>query len=251
VTFGTGEAGKLPWENDTFDDAVSGLVLNLVPDPRKMLSEMTRVTRRVGKWRSTCGIMLGGMEMMRHFWDAAIAVSPDDSKLDQAERFPICQPEPLEALFTDTGLKRFRPGPSKFRPFKNFNDYCCRFSVSRELRRLIWHPSTTKSEKKSERVCRPGCVRQWTEQYHCAQEHGRFRELWHRNRNGQLLCDRDQEPQQAQRAKAELAHEFLNKCLGPEGCPEFRGSGNSRGITYAAHRSIDPTSRISSFSVLT
>ena len=65
------------------------------------------------------------------------------------------------------------------------------------------------------------------------------------------LCDRVQEPQQVQRAKAELTREFLNECLGPEGCPEFRGSGNSRGITYAAHCSIDPTSRISSFSVLT
>ena len=80
---------------------------------------------------------------------------------------------------------------------------------------------------------------------------GRSREPRHRNRNGRRLCDRDQELQQAQRAKAELAREFLNECLGPEGSPEFRDSGNSRGMTYAAHRSIAPTSRISSFSVLT
>jgi len=43
--------------------------------------------------------------MMRHFWDAVIAVSPNDGELDQAERFPLCQPGPLLALFERTGLK--------------------------------------------------------------------------------------------------------------------------------------------------
>ena len=82
-------------------------------------------------------------------WDAAIAVSPD-SKLDQAERFPICQPEPLEALFTDTGLKavwsRSIEVPTVF---KNFDDYWIPFlgkqgsaptylaSVNEEIREKI------------------------------------------------------------------------------------------------------------------
>ena len=62
--------------------------------------------------------------MMHHFWDAAIAVSPEDSKLDQAERFPICQPEPLKALFNDTGLKavsaRSIETPTVFKDFDNY-----------------------------------------------------------------------------------------------------------------------------------
>ena len=150
VTFGTGEAGKLPWENDTFDAAVSGLVLNFVPDPRKMLSEMTRVTRPGGKVAAYVWDYAGGMEMMRHFWDAAIAVSPDDSKLDQAERFPNCQPEPLEALFTDTGLKAVSSRSIEIPTvFKNFDDYWIPFvgkqgaaptylaSVNEEIREKI------------------------------------------------------------------------------------------------------------------
>lgn len=61
---------------------------------------------------------------MRHFWDAAIAVSPGDSKLDQAERFPICQPEPLKALFNDTGLKAVSSRSIEIPTvFKNFDDY--------------------------------------------------------------------------------------------------------------------------------
>lgn len=65
-----------------------------------------------------------GMVMMRHFWDAVIMVIPHDSKLDQAERFPICQPEPLQALFRDIGLTAVSclaiDIPTVFRDFEDF-----------------------------------------------------------------------------------------------------------------------------------
>ena len=150
MTFDTGDAAKLPWENDTFDAAVSGLVLNFVPDPEKMLSEMVRVTRPSGKVAAYVWDYAGSMEMMRHFWDAAIAVSPGDSKLDQAERFPICRPELLEALFTDTGLKAVSSRSIEIPTvFKNFDDYWLPFlgkqgaaptysaSVNEEIREKI------------------------------------------------------------------------------------------------------------------
>jgi SAM-dependent methyltransferase len=124
VTFGIADATALPWINDTFDATMSGLVLNFVPDHCAMATEMTRVTRSGGKVAAYVWDYGRGMEMMRHFWDAAIAVSPNDSKLDQAERFPICQPEPLEALFRDIGLRavscRAIDIPTVFR---NFDDY--------------------------------------------------------------------------------------------------------------------------------
>jgi hypothetical protein len=64
------------------------------------------------------------MQMMRHFWDAAIAVSPDDAKLDQAERFPLCQPGPLEALFEQTGLKSVTVRTIDIPTvFQDFDDY--------------------------------------------------------------------------------------------------------------------------------
>jgi trans-aconitate methyltransferase len=124
VTFHTADAAALPWDADTFDATVSGLVLNFVPDHRSVAREMARVTKPEGKVAAYVWDYGQGMEMMRHFWDAAIAVSPGDSKLDQAERFPICQPEPLQALFRDIGLKsiscRAIDIPTVFR---NFDDY--------------------------------------------------------------------------------------------------------------------------------
>jgi trans-aconitate methyltransferase len=124
VTFSTADATALPWDTDTFDVTVSGLVLNFVPDHKGMTSEMARVTKPGGKVATYVWDYGRGMEMMRQFWDAAIAVSPNDSKLDQAERFPICQPEPLQALFRDIGLRavscRAIDIPAVFR---NFDDY--------------------------------------------------------------------------------------------------------------------------------
>ena len=48
--FETGDAQALPVESDSFDVAVSGLVLNFVPQPDQMISEMKRAVR--SDWKS-------------------------------------------------------------------------------------------------------------------------------------------------------------------------------------------------------
>ncbi len=102
--FQVGDALALPVDATSCDVAVSGLVLNFVTDPAAMVREMMRVTKPGGRVAAYVWDYAGGMAMMRHFWDAAIAVSPQDAKLDQAERFPLCQPEPLAKLWQDIGL---------------------------------------------------------------------------------------------------------------------------------------------------
>ena len=67
---------SLTLDADTFDVTVSGLVSNFVPDHKAMASERARVTRPGGKVAAYVWDYGRGMEMMRHFWDAAIAVSP-------------------------------------------------------------------------------------------------------------------------------------------------------------------------------
>ena len=103
--FVTGDATRLPWEAGAFDLTVSGLVLNFVRDHAAMAREMARVTKPGGRVCLYVWDYAGGMQMIRHFWDAVIAVSPGAAKLDQADRFPICQPEPLRALFEGAGLR--------------------------------------------------------------------------------------------------------------------------------------------------
>lgn len=125
--FEAGDATRLPWNSDVCDVTVSGLVLNFVRNHDAMVREMARVTKPGGTVAAYVWDYAEGMQMMRLFWDAAKTVSPQDAALDQAERFPICQPEPLQALFTNASLKSVTVYAIDFPTvFQNFDDY--------------WHP---------------------------------------------------------------------------------------------------------------
>jgi SAM-dependent methyltransferase len=114
----------LPWDSDVFDVTVSGLVVNFVRDHESMTREMARVTKPGGSVAAYVWDYAGGMQMIRHFWDAVIAVSPNDAKLDQAERFPLCQPQPLQALFERTELKSVAVRAIDIPTvFQDFDDY--------------------------------------------------------------------------------------------------------------------------------
>jgi SAM-dependent methyltransferase len=120
----TGDAQALPFDDASFDAAVSGLVLNFVPDKPRMVSEMKRVVRRGG----TVGVYVwdyaGEMQMMRRFWDAAIALDPKAAELDEGPRFPVCRAEALQALLQDAGLDRVEARaidvPTVFTSFDDF-----------------------------------------------------------------------------------------------------------------------------------
>ena len=122
--FESGDATHLPWDAAVCDLTVSGLVLNFVPDHDSMVREMARVTRPGGVVAAYVWDYAGGMQMMRHFWDAVVAVSPQDARLDEADRFPLCQPGPLQALFEKTGLKSVTVRAINIPTvFQNFDDY--------------------------------------------------------------------------------------------------------------------------------
>jgi trans-aconitate methyltransferase len=122
--FEVGDATAMHWDSATFDVTVSALTLNFVPDQEKMAREMVRVTKPNGTVAAYVWDYAGGMQMICHFWDAAIEVSPNDAKLKQGERFPLCQPAPLQELFERIGLRavsvRAIDVPTVFR---NFDDY--------------------------------------------------------------------------------------------------------------------------------
>lgn len=124
VRFVTGDATHLPWDPGAFDATVSGLVLNFVADHEAMAREMARVTRPGGRVAVYVWDYAGGMQMIRHFWDAALAVNPHDAKLDQADRFPVCRAEPLRELFERAGLQAVMTRPLEIpTTFQDFDDY--------------------------------------------------------------------------------------------------------------------------------
>ena len=104
VLLSRGNAEQIPLEDGAVDVAVSGLVLNFVPDARAALREMARVTGPGGTIAAYVWDYSGKMEMMRHFWDAAVEIDPAAAKADEGARFPLCRPDALAELFTGAGL---------------------------------------------------------------------------------------------------------------------------------------------------
>lgn len=124
VHFEVGDAQTLPGENAAYDAVVSGLVLNFIPDPDQALTEMARVTRAGGIIAAYVWDYSGEMQMLRYFWDAAAALHPDSPGADEGRRFPICQPEPLAALFQRAGLEQVATRSIDITThFQNFDDY--------------------------------------------------------------------------------------------------------------------------------
>lgn len=105
ASFAIASAEAIPHGDGRFDAVVSGLVFNFVPNKPAALSEMRRIARPGGTIAAYVWDYAGRMEMMRHFWDAAVALNPAAAALDEGVRFPECSPEALADLFEAAGLE--------------------------------------------------------------------------------------------------------------------------------------------------
>ena len=104
VTFLVAGAEEVPDGAEGVDYAVSGLVLNLLPDPQGALTRLTRRLRPNGTIAAYVWDYADGIEFLRHFWDSVRAADPSATGLDEGRRFPICRPDALESLFRERGL---------------------------------------------------------------------------------------------------------------------------------------------------
>lgn len=124
ATFHQANATAITLDAKSVDATVSGLVLNFVPDPLAGIAEMARVTRGEGVIGAYVWDYSGKMELMRYFWDAAVALDPEAAKLDEGPRFPLCKPEALKTLFARAGLGAVKTAEIDVpTPFVDFDDY--------------------------------------------------------------------------------------------------------------------------------
>lgn len=78
-----GQAESLPFEDASFDRALAQLVLHFVGDPAQAAREFRRVLRPGGLATACVWDFDQGMEMLRLFWDAALAIdsqAPDEAR---------------------------------------------------------------------------------------------------------------------------------------------------------------------------
>lgn len=122
--FVVGDAQALPVAGGVFDAAVSALVLNFVPEPERMIAEMLRAVHAGGHVALYVWDYAEKMELIRCFWDAAVALNPAAQELDEARRFPVCQPAALRGVMARAGARRIEVEavdvPTVFRSFEDY-----------------------------------------------------------------------------------------------------------------------------------
>ncbi|GAA1058474.1 methyltransferase [Agromyces luteolus] len=98
--FLVGDAEHLPIPDDSADAIVSGLLLNFLPDAAAAVAEFTRVAAPGALVAAYVWDYAGEMQMLRTFWDVAVALDPEAAELDEGRRFALCRPEPLRQLWS-------------------------------------------------------------------------------------------------------------------------------------------------------
>ncbi len=123
AVFEVGDAQALRFADATFDKTLSLLVLNFVPQPAKALREMIRVTRPGGIVAAAVWDYGDGMEMLRIFWDEAVAFDPAIAGRDE-RHMPLCRKGQLAALWREHRLSDVDEQPLTVSlSFTSFDDY--------------------------------------------------------------------------------------------------------------------------------
>jgi SAM-dependent methyltransferase len=97
-----GRAEAIPFDNDRFDAALTQLVLHFVSDPTAAARELRRVVRPGGTVAACVWDVESGMQMLRHFWDAAATV--DSSAPQETQLMKFGRPGEIVDLFDKGGL---------------------------------------------------------------------------------------------------------------------------------------------------
>jgi SAM-dependent methyltransferase len=121
--FVVGDAQRIPFHDRAFDRTLSLLALNFVADPQKAAAEMTRVTRRGGIVAAVVWDYGAGMEMLRLFWDAVVALCPHDAPKDE-RHMRLCRHGELSALWRSHNLTGITEEALTVKThFASFDDY--------------------------------------------------------------------------------------------------------------------------------
>jgi ubiquinone/menaquinone biosynthesis C-methylase UbiE len=119
------DACDLPFEDDSFDRALSLLVLHFVPEAGKAVSEMRRVVRPGGAVAAAVWDHLGGMPAMRMMVDTVAALGEGGRRFRDRYCFqPVMQPGEMKRTFDEQGLSEVTETQLMIRmTYRDFEDY--------------------------------------------------------------------------------------------------------------------------------
>ena len=111
VRYEVGDAQALKFKDASFDQTLALLVMNFVPDHNKAIAEMRRVTRPEGIVSACVWDYDAGMQMLRFFWDEAIALDPAIEPRDE-RHMKLSRQGQLGDLWQKAGLHQRQGGTS-------------------------------------------------------------------------------------------------------------------------------------------
>ena len=121
--FEVGDAQALKFEDASFDKTMSLLVMNFVPDHDKAIAGMRRVTRPGGGVSACVWDYNEGMQMLRFFWDEAVALDPAADKKDE-RHMKLSREGQLGEAWKKAGLENVQERPLVIeQSYASFDDY--------------------------------------------------------------------------------------------------------------------------------
>jgi SAM-dependent methyltransferase len=121
--FEVGDAQALKFKDASFDHTLALLVMNFIPDHRKAIAEMRRVTRAQGIVSACVWDYDAGMQMLRFFWDEAVALDPAVEPRDE-RHMKLSRQGQLGDLWRTAGLVNVQEAPLVIdQAYPSFNDY--------------------------------------------------------------------------------------------------------------------------------
>ena len=123
VHYEVGDAQALKHKDGSFDSTLALLVMNFIPDHNKAITEMRRVTRPQGIVSACVWDYDQGMQMLRFFWDEAIALDPAIEPKDE-RHMKLSHQGQLGDLWKKAGLINVKEEPLVIdQAYSSFNDY--------------------------------------------------------------------------------------------------------------------------------
>jgi len=110
VHFEVGDAQALKFKDASFDNTLALFVMNFIPDHNKAVAEMRRVTRAQGIVSACVWDYDSGMQMLRFFWDEAIALDPAVEPKDE-RHMKLSRQGQLGDLWKSAGLINIEEEP--------------------------------------------------------------------------------------------------------------------------------------------
>ncbi len=125
IDYRTGDAAALPYADRSFAAAAAQLVLNFVPDPARVLTEMKRIVRPGGVVAASVWDFRGGLVFQRIFWDTAAGIDPAAGRArDKLFSGALALPDGLLDLFDAGGFREIERGSLTIRmDYASFDDY--------------------------------------------------------------------------------------------------------------------------------